>query len=133
MHSNIGAFQHRCMAAGLHPTLGPGWIAETWELLFGSCCSVMLIFSNSRKRKYKNDVKCKMTQTYKKARIEAKYHLGAAANTDSSYDPHATQPDTTPDEELQRMCTEYLSSITVTQQEAIVLTTLNQDDSLNRI
>ena len=24
-----GAFQRRCMAAGLHLTLGPGWIGET--------------------------------------------------------------------------------------------------------
>ena len=54
-----------------------------------------------------------MTQTYKKARIEAKYHLGAAANTDSSYGPHATQSDTALDE-VQRMCTEYLTSITIT-------------------
>ena len=58
----------------------------------------MSMFSNTRKRKYKYDVKHKMTQTYKKARIEAKYHVGAAANTDSSYGPHATQPDTIPDE-----------------------------------
>ena len=29
------------MAAGLCLTLGPGWIVETWELLFGSCSSVM--------------------------------------------------------------------------------------------
>ena len=63
------AFQHRCMAAGLHLTLVPGWIAETWESLFGSCSSVMSTFSNSRKRKHENNVKCKMTQTYKKARI----------------------------------------------------------------
>ena len=110
-----GAFQHRCMAAGLCLTLGPGWIAETWESLFGFCCSVMSTFTNSRKRKHGNDVKQKVTQTYKKARIEAKYHLGAAANTDSSYGPHATQLGTTPDEELQRMCTEYLISITITQ------------------
>ena len=62
-----------------------------------------------------------MTKTYKRARIEAKYHLGTAANSDSSDGPHATQPDTTPDDELQRMCTEYLSSITVTQQQATVI------------
>ena len=123
-----GAFQHRCMAAGLHLTLGPGWIAETWEF---TSSTVMLAFSNTRKRKHENDVRRKMTQTYKKARIEAKYHLGAAANTDSNYGSHVTQPDTTPDEELQRMCTEYLSSITVTQQQAKALTTVNQDDSLN--
>ena len=24
-----GSFQHRCMGAGLHLTLGPSWIAET--------------------------------------------------------------------------------------------------------
>ena len=124
------AFQHRCIAAGLHLTLGPGWIAETWESLFGSCSCVMSTFSNSRKRKHENDVKRKMTQAYKKGRIEAKYHLGAAANTDSSYGPHATQSDTTLDE-VQRMCTEYLTSITITQQKATTLTTVNQDDSLN--
>ena len=36
-------------------------------------------------------------------------------------------------EQLQRMCREFLSSITVTQQEAIPLTTVNQDDSLNTV
>ena len=56
----------------------------------------MSIFSNTRKRKHEKDVKRKLTQTYKKARIEAKYHLGAAATTDSSYGPHATQPNTFP-------------------------------------
>ena len=69
-------------------------------------------------RKHENDVKCKMTNIQEGYRIEAKYYLGAAANTDSSHGTHATQPDTTPEDELQRMCTEYLSSITVTQQEA---------------
>ena len=118
------------MVAGLHLSLGPGWIAETWELLFGSCSSVMSTFSNTRKRKHESNVKHKLTQTYKKARIETKYHLDTAATTDSSYDPHATQPDTTTDEELQRMCREFLSSI-VMQQQAIALTTVNQDDSLN--
>ena len=58
-------------AAGLHLTLGPGWIAGTWESLFGSCSSVTLTFSNSRKRKHEIDVKHKMTQAYKRARIEA--------------------------------------------------------------
>ena len=43
------------------------------------------------------------------------YHLGAAGAADSSYGPHATQPDTITDEELQRICDEYLSSMTVTQ------------------
>ena len=85
----------------------------------------------SRKRKHENVVKHKITQTYKKAIIEAKYHLGAAANTYSNYGSCATQPDTTPDEELQGVCTEYLSSITVIQQEAIALITVNQDDSLD--
>ena len=79
-----GAFQHRCMTAGLCLSLGPGWIAETWESLFGSCSSVMSTFSNTRKQKHESDVKCKVTQTYKKARIEAKYHLGTAATMDSS-------------------------------------------------
>ena len=35
------------------------------------------------------------------------------------------------EEQLQRMRREFLSSITVTQQQAIPLTTVNQDDSLN--
>ena len=110
-----GAFQHRCMAAGLRLTLGPGWIAETWKSLFGTCSNVMSTFANTRKRKHEKDVKRKLTQTYKKARIEAKYYLGAAATTDSSYGPHATQPDTTTDEELQKICNEYLTSIKLTQ------------------
>ena len=126
-----GAFQHRCMAAGLRLTLGPGWITETWKSLFGSCSNVMSTFSNTRKRKHEKDVKRKLTQTYKKARIEAKYHLGAAATTDSSYGPHATQPDTTTDEELQKICNEYLTSIKLTQQQAIALTNVDQDGSLN--
>ena len=72
-----------------------------------------------------------MTQTYKKARIEAKNHLGAAAITDSSYGPHVTQSDTTTDEELQKISNEYLTSIKLTQQQAIALTNVDQDGSLN--
>ena len=65
-HKFIGAFQHRYMEDGL---------LEIWESLFGSCSSIMSTFSNTRKRKHDNDVKCEMTQTYKKARIEAEYHI----------------------------------------------------------
>ena len=90
-----GAFQHRFMAAGLRLSLGPGQIVETWESLFGSRSSVMSTFSNTRKRKHESDVKHKVTQNYKKVRIEAKYYLGTAATRYSSYGPHATQPDTT--------------------------------------
>ena len=82
-----GAFQHRCMAAGLCLSLGPGWIAQTWETLFGSCSSITSAFFTNRKRKHESDVKRKVTHTYKKARIEAKYHLGPAATTDSCYGP----------------------------------------------
>ena len=84
------------MATGLRLTLGPGWIAKTWESLFGSCSTVMSTFSNTRKRtmrmmrKHENDVKCKMTNIQEGYRIEAKYYLGAAATTDSSYGPHVT-------------------------------------------
>ena len=59
-----GTFQQRCMAAGLHLILGPGWIAETWESLFGSCSSVMSTFSNTTKRKHENNVEHNMTPTY---------------------------------------------------------------------
>ena len=86
------------MAAGLRLTLGPGWIAETWQSLFGSCSNITSAFANTRKRKHEYDVQRKLTQTYKKARIEAKYHLGAAATTDNYYGPNATQPDMTTDE-----------------------------------
>ena len=48
-----GAFQHRCMAAGLRLTLGPGWITETWKSLFGSCSNVMSTFSNTRRENMK--------------------------------------------------------------------------------
>jgi len=78
-------------------------IAETWESLFGSCSNVTSTFANTRKRKHEKDIKRKLTQTYKKAKIEAKYHLGAAATTDSSYGPYATQPDTTTAENVQRI------------------------------
>ena len=78
------------MVAGLRLSLGPGRIAETWESLFGSCSNVMLTLSNTRKRKHESDVKHKVTQTYKKARIEAKYHLGTVATRYSSHGPHAT-------------------------------------------
>ena len=37
------------------------------------------------------------------------------------------------DEDLQKICTEYLSSVTVAQQQDIVLTTVNQGDSLSSI
>ena len=52
---------------------------------------------------------------------------------DSSYSPHATQPETTTDQELQKMCTDYLTSIKLTQQQAIALTNVNQIGSLNNV
>ena len=57
-----GAFQHRCMAAGLRLTLGPGWIAETWQSLFGSCSNITSAFANTRKRKHEYDVQRKLIQ-----------------------------------------------------------------------
>ena len=91
----------------------------------------MTAFSNTRKRQHENDVKRKLTPTYKKARIEAKYHLRTAAITECSYSPHATQSDMTTDEELQRICNEYLTSIKLTQQQAVALTNVDQDGSVN--
>ena len=37
----------------------------------------------------------------------------------------------TTDEELENMCNEYLESLKLTQQQAIALTNINQDDSIN--
>ena len=41
-----GSFEHRCMAAGLSMTLGPGWIEDTLKHLFGSCSSITKTFSS---------------------------------------------------------------------------------------
>ena len=129
-----GSFEHRCMAAGLSMTLGPGWIEDTLKYLFGSCSSVTETFSNRRKRKHERDMERKSSDVYKKARIEKRYHLAPAA-TDNDYGPEAITPTNTTQEELQHICNEYLQSLQVTMEQASKLTraTMNQDPSLNSL
>lgn len=62
-----GSFEHRCMAAGLSLTLGPGWIATTWKHLFGTCSTIAEKFATCRKRKHEHDTKRRSSNEYKRA------------------------------------------------------------------
>ena len=65
-----GSFEHRCMAAGLSLTLGPGWTEAAWKHLFGTCSTVTEKFASRRKRKLEQDTKRKSSNEYKRARID---------------------------------------------------------------
>jgi len=129
-----GSFQHRCMTAGLSATLGPGWIETTWKHLFGHCSTITETFSNRRKRKHEQDTKRKSSDTYKKARIEKRYHLTPAV-TDKDYGPDAISPTNSSQDELRHTCNDYLASLQVTVEQAAQLTTatVDQDPSLNSL
>ena len=129
-----GSFEHRCMAAGLSLTLGPGWINTTWKHLFGACSTVTETFANRRKRKHEKDTKRKSSNEYKHARIEKRYHL-TSSTTDRNYGPKAVTPNTTNQQELHKLCKEYLESLRVTPKQASELTaaTTEQDPSPNSL
>ena len=71
---------------------------------------------------------------YKRARTEKRYHL-TPSSTDRDYGPEAMTPNTTNQQELQKLCKEYLKSLEVTPQQASELTipTIDQDPSPNSI
>ena len=81
-----GSFEHRCMAAGLSLTLGPGWTEAAWKHLFGTCSTVTEKFASRPKQKLEQDTKRKSSNEYKHARIEKRYHL-APSSTDRDYGP----------------------------------------------
>ena len=54
-----GSFEHRCMAAGLSLTLGPGWTEAAWKHLFGACSTITEKFATHRERKLEQDTKRK--------------------------------------------------------------------------
>ena len=130
-----GSFEHSCMAARLSMTLGPGWIETTLKHLFGSCLSITETFSSRRKWKHECDTRRKSSDAYKKARIERRYHL-TPATTDDDYGAEAITPAThTSQEELKRICNEYIQSLqtTVTQASELTIATIDQDESLNSL
>ena len=130
-----GSFEHRCMAAGLSMTLGPGWIETTLKHLFGSCSAVTETFCGHRKQKHESDAQRKSSEAYKKARIERRYHLTPAI-TDADYGPEAiTSATSTSEEDLKHICNECILSLQVTVKQASELTraTVDQDPSLNSL
>ena len=103
-----GSFEHRCMAAGLSMTLGPGWIETTLKHLFGSCSAVTKTFCGHQKRKHESDAQRKSCEAYKKASIERRYHLTPAI-VNAHYGPEAiTSATSTSEEELKHICNEYI-------------------------
>ena len=130
-----GSCEHRCMAAGLSVTLGPGWIETTLKHLFGSCSAVTETFCGRRKKKHESDAQKKSSEAYKKARIERRYHLTPAI-TDADYGPEAiTSAISTSEADLKHICNEYILSLQVTVKQASELTraTVDQDPSLNSL
>ena len=116
---------HRCMAAGLSLIPGPEWTKAAWKHLFGACSTVTKKFASHYKRKLKQDTERKSSNEYKHARIEKCYHL-APSSTDRDYGPAAVTPNTTNQQELQKLCNEYLESLQVTSQQAAELTSIDR-------
>ena len=81
-------------------TLGPGWP-------LGSTCldpaQLSEIFSNRCKQKHECNTQKKSSDSYKKARIEKRYHL-TPATIDKDYGPEAITPTNSSQEELQHIC-----------------------------
>ena len=129
-----GSFEHRCKVAGLSLTLGPTWIETTWKHLFGTCSAVTTRFVNQRKRKHDNNTKRKSSIEYKRARREKRYHL-APSTADRHYGPKAVTTNTIDQQELHKLCKEYLESLQITPQQASQLTeaTIGQDPSPNSL
>lgn len=126
-----GSFQHRCMAAALRVQYGSGWVAHVWQLLFKSSSDIMDVFAGRRKRKHFLDSARKVTQKYKKRRLESK--LGHS-KPDHSYGDSAMHPDIA-SSELDRLCKEYLSRLQVMeqqQQRLAIQTSRQHDDSTGR-
>ena len=129
-----GSFEHRCKAAGLSLTLGPTWIETTWKHLFGTCSAVTTRFVNQQKKKHENDTKRKSSIEYKRARIEKRCHL-APSTADRDYGPEAVTTNTIDQQELHKLCKEYLESLQITPQQTSQLTeaTIGQDPSPNSL
>ena len=124
-----GSFEHRCMTAGLSITLGPTWCVDSWRHLFGTPSVVAETYANKRKRKHEKDKTRKNSESYKRARLEKKYHLTPAI-PDEDYGPDATSQ-----QQLHDICKEFLKSLSVSDTRAAELAaaTADQDVSPNSL
>ena len=125
-----GSFEHRCMAAGLSITLGPTWCVDSWRQLFGTPSMVAETYANKRKRKHDSDKTRKSSESYKRARLEKKYHLTPAI-PDEDYGPDATTPDITSQQQLHDICKEFLKSLCVTDTKAAELAAVTADQDVD--
>ena len=129
-----GSFEHRCMTAGLSITLGPTWCTDTWRHLFGMPSLVAQSYAYKRKRKHDSDKTRKNSESYKRARLEKKYHITPAI-PDEDYGLDATAPDITSQQNLHDICKEFLKSLCVIDVKAAELAaaTTDQDVSPNSL
>ena len=77
-------------------------------------CKYLFTIANQRKRKHEQDTARKITETYKRVRLQKKYNLQPAI-ADKDYGPEATAPNLTTQSELHDICKEFLKSLQVTE------------------
>ena len=120
-----GSFSHRSMAAALRIQCGSKWITHVWNSLFNSVGEILDKYSNRRKRKHQFDSARKVLQKYKKQRLITK--LNKSAKDNSAYGDTPAEPDIEEDE-LKRLCAEYVNRLEVTeqQQQDIAIRTVHQ-------
>ena len=72
----------------------------------------------------------KSSNQYKKAQLEERYHL-EKSSTDYNYGPQATQPSSTTNQELLKLCNDFLHSQQVTPEKdnQLRVATIQQEDS----
>ena len=129
-----GSFEHRCMTTGLSITLGPTWCTDTFRHLFGMPSLGAQPYAYKRKRKHDSDKTRKNFESYKRARLEKKYHITPAI-PDEDHGPDATAPDITSQQNLHDICKEFLKSLCVSDVKAAELAaaTADQDVSPNSL
>ena len=84
------------------------------------------------KENMNKSTKRKSSDECKRTRIEKRCHL-TASSTDRDYGPEAVTLNTTNQQDLQKLCKEYLESLQVTPQQAAELTSIAQNTSPNSL
>ena len=122
-----GSFQTRCMAAGLRLQIGTDWVSRLWLDNFGKPGMYQRLIGERRKRKLLLDCARKTTEKYRRQRMMNRLRL-PISRPDNNYGSHPSEPDIS-DDELKRLCHEYIERLRVTQEEAKIISEKTADQS----
>ena len=115
------------MAAGLRLQIGTDWVLRLWLDNFDKPGMYQCLIEESRKRKLHLECARKTTEKYSRQRMRNRLYL-PISRLDNNYGSHPSEPDIS-DDELKRLCHEYIERLRVPPVEAKIIPKKTADQS----